>query len=599
MKGKWSWGRRIAISLTIVILITGTLLYANFNRIAAEAVRYAFNSNIISNVYDLKFEKLRVDLFKGDVRVVDVVLQPKEEGMKNYPYINSSVLLQAKELRLIEVQLWELLRSGKILLKEVAVIRPDIQLTISEAQPILFPFTDSTVVETSGEKKKAFDAFSLIQFRLEDAAFHVSNSFKEREANVKGFNITLDNLFISQKPDTNLFSFTRIDLSIGELKRVNKKGPLKHVTFNNFSVAMDSMSLQSTRDTLTYRISDFRAAFKDLDIHTADSLFHITVGSYRSSYRDGVIQLENVGFTPNITREAMQARFKYQNAQASGKVKSLELRGFDFNSLIYYRRLLIDSILIDNPELAVFKDKTKPIDSTRTPTYFGQQIAAIKMPLRINTIVVTNVSLTNVERKPDSSYAQATIERGTVRVSNVTNLSKAAPLVMHADAYLAGKIHFGLTLDFSYKKPEFGFSGMMEKFDLPELNPLLKAYTPATIATGVADEIAFAGTATWTGSSGTMKFLYHDLEVELALKEQARWKSSVIAFAANTIVSTSNPASSNLPPRVVMLRAERDMNKGFVNIIIKSILNGVKETLLMSKENRNAYQAAKKRKKNS
>src|SRR5205085_5654086 len=130
---------------------------------------------------------------------------------------------------------------------------------------------------------------------------------------------------------------------------VNKKGPLKHVTFNNFSVAMDSMSLQSTRDTLTYRISDFRAAFKDLDIHTADSLFHITVGSYRSSYRDGVIELENVGFTPNITREAMQARFKYQNAQASGKVKSLELRGFDFNSLIYYRRLLIDSILIDNP----------------------------------------------------------------------------------------------------------------------------------------------------------------------------------------------------------------------------------------------------------
>jgi hypothetical protein len=94
-----------------------------------------------------------------------------------------------------------------------------------------------------------------------------------------------------------------------------------------------------------------------------------------------------------------------------------------------------------------------------------------------------------------------------------------------------------------------------------------------------------------------MKFLYHDLEVELALKDQAKWKSSLIAFAANTIVHASNPGSSSLPPREVKLHAERDMNKGFVNIIMKSLLNGVKETLIMSKENRAAYQAARKQKK--
>jgi hypothetical protein len=597
MKAKWSLKRKIAVSVFFVLSVMGILLYANFNKLVSEAVQYTFNSNIMSDVYELKFEKLRVNVFKGDVRVVNVVVKPREVWLKDYPYINSSLALSAEEITLVDVQLLELLRSGRIFLKEISVRRSDISLTISEAQPILFPFTDSATVESVGEKKKTFDAFMLTRFRLVDAAFHVSNSYKEREASVKDFNLSLDDLYISQKPDTNIFSFSKIDLAIGELKRMNKKGIFKHLALTDFKFGVDSLHMQSTRDTLTYRASEFRSALSNLDIHTADSLFHITVGSYSSSYRDGQIRFRDVSFTPNISREAMQARYKYQNVQVSGKFETLEFRGINYDSIIYYHTLLIDSVLVDKPELTVFKDKTKTIDSMRIPTYLGQQIAAVKLPLTIRNVLLSNVRLVNVERKPDSAYAQVSLERGYVSVRNITNRSKAAPLSLVADAHLSGKVHFNLRLDFSYKKPEFDFAGGIRKFDMPELNAVLKAYTPATISAGIADEMTFAGKAGWTSADGTMKFLYHDLEVELALKDQARWKSSLIAFAANTIVHTSNPGSANLPPREVKLHAERDMNKGFVNVIMKSLLNGVKETLIMSKENRAAYQAVRKQKK--
>ena len=36
------------------------------------------------------------------------------------------------------------------------------------------------------------------------------------------------------------------------------------------------------------------------------------------------------------------------------------------------------------------------------------------------------------------------------------------------------------------------------------------------------------------------------------------------------------------------------MNKAFVNLIIKSVLNGLKETLIMSKENKRDYREKKK-----
>jgi hypothetical protein len=62
-------------------------------------------------------------------------------------------------------------------------------------------------------------------------------------------------------------------------------------------------------------------------------------------------------------------------------------------------------------------------------------------------------------------------------------------------------------------------------------------------------------------------------------------------------LNSSNPVSSDLPPREVKFSIERDMTKGFVNVLIKSILNGLKETMIMSKDNRDTYKASKKKSK--
>jgi hypothetical protein len=104
----------------------------------------------------------------------------------------------------------------------------------------------------------------------------------------------------------------------------------------------------------------------------------------------------------------------------------------------------------------------------------------------------------------------------------------------------------------------------------------------------MVDEISFSGIAKERGATGSMKFLYHDLEVDMALKK-ASWANSIIAFAANTVLESSNPPSADAPQRVVNFTIDRDMNKGFVNVLIKSLLNGLKETMIMSKENRKKY----------
>jgi hypothetical protein len=70
----------------------------------------------------------------------------------------------------------------------------------------------------------------------------------------------------------------------------------------------------------------------------------------------------------------------------------------------------------------------------------------------------------------------------------------------------------------------------------------LQSYTPGKIETGILDEMTFSGTVYQSSASGTMKFLYHDLEVNLALQDKAKWKSSVIAFAQTLIWQHPIPA---------------------------------------------------------
>jgi hypothetical protein len=317
--------------------------------------------------------------------------------------------------------------------------------------------------------------------------------------------------------------------------------------------------------------------------------------SFDLSYETKSIKLKNVSFKPNVSHEVLQRKYKYQHTELSGSVGTLEIRQLNFDSLIYGKKLFINEIVLDSARVFLFKDKTKPMDANRFPIYLGQTVSKISMPLRIDHVKATRVHLENTERKPDSTLAKVKITRATMEVKNITNRSPHSNLVMSADAWLEGKVRFKATLAFHYTKPQFTFEGNIEKFNLPDLTPLIQAYTPAKINKGVADEISFAGLAEQTRASGTFKFLYHDLEVDLELKDQAKWKSSVLAFAANTALNSSNPGSADLPPRVVKFNIERDMNKGFVNVVIKSILNGMKETMIMSKENRKAYKESKKK----
>jgi hypothetical protein len=595
-KRKWTVLRTIIVSLIVILISVAILVYNNFNRILTRALINTFNSSVLSDVYELKFDNLRVNVFNGSIIVHNVAFRPLEKPAQNYPYINSSFQLTTKKLNLEHVEIFTLLKSSKLIVERISITKPDVILSLNGERHVMFPFVDTTAVEVPDKQKEknSIGSFSMKVFQLKDASIHVTNSDKQREFKIRSFNISLNDLMVSQQPGKYLTSVNTVIVSIGALTGEMNKDIFKHLSFKDFKIGIDSLAIQYSLDTLVHRFQNINLGINDLDIQTDDSIFHIMMQSFDLSYADKSIKIKEVSFMPNVSHEVLQRKFKFQHTEFSGSIGTIDILQVNFDSLIYAHKLFIDQVEINQVKAYIFKDKTKPIDTNKKPAYLGQTVASIPLPLLIKQVKATQVYLENTERKPDSTIAKVNITNANIEVNNITNLARLTNLEMHADAFIEDKAHVTAALFFSYKKPEFRYEASVKKFNLPDLNPLIEAYTPARINAGTVDKISFSGVGWKTKAQGTMNFLYHDLVIDMTLPDQAKWKNSVIAFTANSLLNSSNPVSASLPPKVVKFEFERDVNKGFVNVLIKSLLSGLKETMFMSKENRKEYKKNKK-----
>lgn len=583
----------ILASILLILAIAGIYVYRNFNQLLSDALLKSFNSSIISDVYELKFAKLRVNPLQGNIKVFEVVLQPRQKPLNSYPYINSTFRLSTNKILLMNVQIIDLLKENKLQLDRIEIINPEVELNITDNIPIFFPFNDSTATQNKKTGKKPIESFLLKEFELADAALHVVNTAKKREIRVRKFSISLKDMFIQQRLGKDEISYKHIAIAIGELTGKMQKEALKYASFKDFELTIDSLKIEKSVDTLIYHYADFNTGIKMVDIITADSTFHIALQSFQLGYKDKSVKLSGFTFEPNVSHAVLQKKSPYQKSEFTVKVGTLDLTGLDFDALIYSRKLFIDEISIDKLDLSLYKDKSKPVDKNKFPQYLSQKIAAIGLPLLVKDVKATNVNLFNEERKEDGKTARVTVGRGTLTAKNITNQDPSGALTLAASAYIENKVLLNLKVVYSYAAPQFSISIRSGKFNLMDLNQLLLAYTPAKISKGMVDEITLSGTAYRTNATGTMKFFYHDLDVDMKLSDK-KWQNDIVAFAANTYLSSSNPPADGSPPKIVQFNAERDMNKGGFNIILKSFLAGMKETMIMSKDNKQAYKEAKK-----
>jgi hypothetical protein len=351
--------------LLIILVGAAAYLYFNLNKVITSSLNKSFNSSIISDVYELKFERLSVNFLTGNISVRNVSLKPREKPLRPYPYINSSFRLKADKILLGDVEISTLIRKNILKLEKIELAAPGIDFTIDDLNPIFFPFKDTIAVtgkeQRSSSNKKAIESFSLKEFDMTDASFHVANSAKKRDFNIQQINFLVQDLLIDQQSGKDIISYNHVEFSIGKLTGSLQRTALRHISFKDYKLNIDSLQVQHSYDTTIYRFANFSTGIRDVDIQTADSIFHLTMQALDLSYRDKSIKLQGVSFKPNISETAIQAMHPFSTTQFSGSVGSINLTGVNFDSMMYGRKILIAQIVLDKVTAAIFKDNTKPL----------------------------------------------------------------------------------------------------------------------------------------------------------------------------------------------------------------------------------------------
>src|SRR5579872_5064898 len=117
----------IGFSLLAIIAIALILLYNNFNRLLSQALLRSFESSVVSDVYELKFENMSVNIFDRTIKVFNVTILPREKPLNSYPYINSTFRLKTETLTLKNVELFTLLEQSQLKLERIAITRPSVE----------------------------------------------------------------------------------------------------------------------------------------------------------------------------------------------------------------------------------------------------------------------------------------------------------------------------------------------------------------------------------------------------------------------------------------------------------------------------------------
>lgn len=111
-------------------------------------------------------------------------------------------------------------------------------------------------------------------------------------------------------------------------------------------------------------------------------------------------------------------------------------------------------------------------------------------------------------------------------------------------------------------------------------NPAIFPVAGLEFNSGVLDSLILKGSANTTYSSGTMKMLYHNLDL-FVMKRGKHTKNTFLSWSINSFIRKNNPGKGvGKKPRVAIMFFERDMEKGFGNFFWKTIFSGLKATLI-------------------
>lgn len=359
-------------------------------------------------------------------------------------------------------------------------------------------------------------------------------------------------------------------------------------SFSGEHLELDGVDLeerQGVSHVFDLQTDHLKIALKNQRLKLPKNEFDMTLGALEFSNSDQELQIKDFSFKPVKSLEHLAANRKFADNLTDVQIKNLNLNGLNINTYRESHLASVEKVQIDGMHLNLFKNKQKPENLSKRPLLPHQILKKLEVPIHIGEIAIENSSLTYKEIQPANAKDVVVINLTDLnaRVKYVTSikdsLTAGVPLSISLKSKLLNAAHVELDVKMPYhhKDNAFTYVGRIGAANLARFNSILLPAAYLKIENGHLEGIQFSYQATPSHSEGEFIMRYSELQVDIPLKHKTT--EHALSFFANSAIHTSNP-KRNGKLRVTHVEYERIPYKGLGGNIIKSVLNGVKSTIV-------------------
>jgi hypothetical protein len=339
----------------------------------------------------------------------------------------------------------------------------------------------------------------------------------------------------------------------------------------NATLKIDRMSLMGVRWGLLLRGSAAPADVlakavlqaTNLDVEFPNSHYGIRCARLRASAPDSELIAEATELRTSVGEEAFFAADEYRTTFFHVVVPECRVLGLAYGPLLEGKSYRASSIHISGPTLEALVNRDKPMGPfVKSPLMVHEALAAIRQPLQIDSLSITNGNLKYCERLAvGAEPGVLTISKINLSAEGIANRGEApAAILLRGQGNLMDAGTLKVLLSIPIAPPDFSlhYSGSLTAMALTRLDAFLDIAENVQIKSGDAQSASFDIDVTAGQARGRVRGIYQNLEIAI-LDKRTGSAERIDLRAASFLANMLKIRHANGPG------ASESMKEGVVN----------------------------------
>ena len=360
----------------------------------------------------------------------------------------------------------------------------------------------------------------------------------------------------------------QLDYAMGANRLVAQSVTLSatHTTFNAGRVSLTGVRwtrfLWGTA-ALTDVLAKASLDATNLNLELSQAHYGVLCARLRASVPSSELIAEGTELRTLVADDDLFAAHDYRTTRFHVVVPECRVLGLAYGELLQGKSYRARSIRFSRPSFDALVNRDKPMEPfVKRPLMVNEALAAIRQPLQVDSLSITNGHLTYRERVV-AGADPGVLTFGTVSISveGIGNRAKANATIQiqaQGDFMNAGVLKVLMTIPVTPSDFSFHYSGSLGAMDLTRLDAFLDIAERTRIKSGSAQAASFDIEVTAGQARGRVRAIYKDLEIAVLDKQTDTEKgldNRVASFLANVL----KIRNSNAPD------ASGSMKEGDVN----------------------------------